>query len=151
MKKIIFVCTGNTCRSPLAEMIMKDLLKKANLNHIEVISRGLSVFGESPVNAHVGTILTKYNINLSPHYSTLLSEDDFTPDTVVLTMTNNHKQLVNNRFSAYSSNIYTLYEYVMGNDKDIHDPYGGNINIYENCFIQLLELLTILVKDLPTL
>jgi len=151
LKKIIFVCTGNTCRSPLAEMIMKDLLKKANINHIEIISRGLSVFGESPVNAHVETILAKYNINLSPHCSTLLSEDDFTSDTVVLTMTNHHKQLASNRFSAYSNNIYTLYEYVDGSNEDVHDPYGGNINIYENCFAELLEVLTILVKDLPTL
>lgn len=151
MSKIIFVCTGNTCRSPMAEMIMKDLLKTAEIDYIQVYSRGLSVFNSSPVSIHAQTLLSMKNIDSSSHCSTLLSEDDFTTDTLILTMTAGHKQHICAFFPQVVSQTYTLAEYVSGPHVDIQDPYGGSFDIYQECYTQLEKLLKKLIKNLPTL
>lgn len=135
----------------MAEMITKDLLNKADINNIEIYSRGLSVFGPSPLSPHVETILSKQVINISSHCSRILLEDDLTDHTLILTMTDAHKQLVNHLFPTYSNQTYTLSEYVIGTNIDIQDPYGGDLNTYKECFFQLEELLAILVKNLLTL
>lgn len=134
----------------MAKMIMKDLLNKANINNVKVSSRGLSVFEQSPVNPHVKTILSNQNIKLSSHCSTLLSEDDFTDDTLLLTMTNSHKQMVKSHFPQADKQVFTLSEYVTGSHADIPDPYGGSIDIYTDCFLELSKLLNVLVKNLLT-
>lgn len=130
---------------------MKDLLAKTNINNINIQSRGLDVFSPLPISTHTETILSKQDIHISPHCSTLLKTNDFTNETLILTMTYTHKQRVDKIFPAYSNQTYTLSEYVTGSHMDIQDPYGGDINIYRACFLQLKELLTILVENLPRL
>jgi len=151
LNKIIFVCTGNTCRSPMAEMIMNDLLKKSNIKHIAAYSRGLSVFSPSPATVHVQTLLSMQNIDSSSHCSALLSEDDFTTNSLILTMTSAHKQYVHESFPRYANQVHTLAEYVNGSHADIADPYGGSIDLYRQCYFQLENLLKKLIKNLPTL
>ena len=151
MNKIIFVCTGNTCRSPMAEMIMKDFLKTAEIDHIEVSSRGLSVFTPSPVSLHVQTLLSVQNMDTSSHRSCLLSEDDITKDTLILTMTSSHKEHIHGYFPQLASQTYTLSEYTTGYHTDIQDPYGGSLDIYQTCYHQLEYFLKKLIKNLPTL
>lgn len=135
----------------MAEMIMKNLLKTAGIRHIDVCSRGLSVFNASPVSLHAQTLLSMQNIDSSSHCSTFLAEEDITKDTLILTMTNGHKQHIYAYFPQFASQTYTLAEYTTGYHTDIQDPYSGSLDIYKTCYIQLEGFLKILIKNLPTL
>lgn len=141
MKKIIFVCTGNTCRSPMAQMIMTDLLDKTGIINVQVLSRGLSVLEASPANPNVHALMDEIGIDASSHKACLLSSDDFTDNSIILTMTLAHKDFVCYLFPEHSSKVYTLSEYVTGNHFDIQDPYGSSLDIYRQCFIELQDLI----------
>lgn len=130
----------------MAQLIMASLLDKHNCTTIKVISRGLSVFGEFPISPHAHTLMDELNIDASSHHSKLLTVDDLADDTLILTMTRHHKEIVCSLFPKYCSQAYTLAEYTIGEDFDIYDPYGGSIHVYRQCFMQLDKLIHELLK-----
>lgn len=132
MYKITFVCTGNTCRSPMAEAIAKKIYKEKNKD-IEVSSKGISVFFKSPASTFAIEALKDYDIDLSNHISEQINVNDVESADVILTMTKSHKQYIIDMFSLAKSKIFTLNEFTFGSNDDISDPYGGDIEIYKNC------------------
>ena len=82
MKNIIFVCTGNTCRSPMAEAIAKSLCKYKDIN---ILSRGLSVYNSVSINENAKKVLLDNNINLSSHTSKPLTIEEFENADLILT------------------------------------------------------------------
>lgn len=140
MKKIIFVCTGNTCRSPMAEAIAKNIFKNKDIK-ADVISRGLSVFSKAPMSSNSVKALENNNIAFSEHFSAPLTEHDISSADLILTMTKAHKDMLIAYDASISSKTYTLYGYITGEDCDIQDPYGGDYSEYENCFNELYNLI----------
>lgn len=130
----------------MAELIMRDLLTLNKINHIEVCSRGLSVFSQSPIAPNAKSLLSMQNIDSSCHYSKILSEDDFAQDTLILTMTHAHKDYIYNYFPKYSNQVYTLAKYVTGTHTDIQDPYSGDMDIYRQSYFEIEDLLKKLIK-----
>ncbi len=141
MKKIIFVCTGNTCRSPMAEAIAKDIFSKRKIN-IEVISRGIAVYFPSEASENSIYALKKYNLDLSNHRAKQIETNDIDSYTLILTMTNQHKAFV--KKLGNNINVYTLKEYIKANGNDIADPYGGDILDYQNCADELYHCIEML-------
>lgn len=137
---IIFVCTGNTCRSPMAEAIAKYIYK----DKINVLSRGIYADNISPINEKSNIILNKNNIDFNNHISKTLTVDDLKNADLILTMEKQHKNLINdvNIDENISDKVFTIYEYVSNVDKDILDPYGFDISVYESCFSELYNLIS---------
>ncbi|BGE81900.1 low molecular weight protein arginine phosphatase [Staphylococcus petrasii] len=130
--KITFVCTGNTCRSPIAESIAKTLLPNDTIE-----SRGLFAINGQAVTPESLEVILEHDLP-EPTSAQQFDESDLNSD-LILTMTQSHKaQLIN----AYGENIhvYTLSEYV-GENADVDDPFGGSIDTYRDTFNQLYSLI----------
>jgi protein-tyrosine phosphatase len=138
--KILFVCTGNICRSPLAEGILKDKLRKKNIP-AEVDSAGLENFhvGDPPDNRAV-TIARKYAIDITGHRGRLFVTDDFDKFDKVFIMDSFHYAAL----SGMSRNERDLkkIEYTMnavepGKNTAVEDPWYDGMNAFETVYKQL--------------
>lgn len=129
MMKIIFVCTGNTCRSPLAESYAKTQYDTLN---VIFESRGLMVHpGE--VNSISRAIVERENL-AAPSDPAPLTEED-AEEALLLVMTEAHRRAVKDQFP--SADVQMISEFAEGYQEDVLDPFGGSVEDYERTFIQL--------------
>ncbi|WP_107923666.1 low molecular weight protein arginine phosphatase [Lysinibacillus parviboronicapiens] len=141
---ILFVCTGNTCRSPMAEVI----LKHKQMNNVEVRSAGIYAMPNAEMSAHAQQILAEANMT-HQHLATQLSETEMDWADLILTMTTAHRDTVIANFPYAEGKVFTLKEYTsIGSLENVVDPYGGNKAIYEETFTELNKLVDNLVKKL---
>ncbi len=137
--RIVFVCTGNTCMSPMAAAIMNYMKKDTD---ISVISRGMVVLFPEPYNPKAVEVLANHNMAMSDDSAVQLSKVDFDNDTLVLTMNEDQKMRIYREFDN-AINVYTLHEYI-GEDESqtIVDPYGKGMEEYDKCFEGLYSLVS---------
>ena len=141
---IYFICTGNTCRSPMAEAILKN----KGLKNIEVRSAGIYALEGSPMSRNADTVLSQENIKHN-HKSSIFNERDAAWADLILTMTAGHKEMVLRLSEEAQGKTYTLMEYAMSqNGVDIQDPFGGNLSVYQQTFEQLNEAINNLEEKL---
>lgn len=141
---IYFVCTGNTCRSPMAEAI----LKSRNLKEIEVKSAGLFAMPGSPISQNTKSVLNEQNIDYD-HTAKTVNLEDLQWANLILTMTSGHKESLLQKFPQMADKTFTFKEYVKGNDDlDVFDPFGGDISTYRETFKELSKLMDALEKNL---
>lgn len=133
--RLVFVCTGNTCRSPMAEAIYKNLNQEGD---IKTYSRGLVVLFGEPINPKAETILKNHSLDHNSHVSKGLKETDIDENSLILTMTADHKRMIIERYPNVKA-VYTIKEYA-GENGDVIDPYGGTLIDYEECYVELARL-----------
>ncbi|MER2038937.1 MAG: low molecular weight protein arginine phosphatase [Solibacillus sp.] len=144
LMNIYFICTGNTCRSPMAEAI----LKSRNLKNVEVRSAGIYAYEGSAMSLNAKTVLDEQNIK-HDHVSSTFNQDDAKWADLILTMTAAHKEMVLQVMEEGRDKVFTLNEYALSNiHQDIQDPYGGNLTVYQQTFEELNEAITELEKKL---
>lgn len=145
MKRILFVCTGNTCRSPMAMGIANFLFAENNLD-IVALSAGIMT-NKAPVSKHSQDILKEFNVDLSSYMSTQIDPELVAECDLVLTMTNSHKNLIYNM----GNNIHTLKEYVGNTESvDIIDPFGGDFKAYKSCFNEIIACVDLLIEKIKS-
>ncbi|KAA0548606.1 low molecular weight protein arginine phosphatase [Bacillus sp. BGMRC 2118] len=142
MTNILFVCTGNTCRSPMAEAIAKQ-----NVQDIHVKSAGVFAADGSPASIHTVEALREQGIGIQ-HSSQLLTEELVNWSDYIFTMTHSHKQLVIERFPQAGVKTYTLKEFAEGSAGDVMDPYGGSLAIYRETYNELKTMVDSMVEKL---
>jgi len=142
MKKILFVCTGNTCRSPMAEA----LLRHHGNELYQVQSAGVFAMSGEPASQNAILALKNKGIETN-HSSQQVNKELLEWSSNVLSMTSSHKQMLVSKFPQYKEKIFTFYEYLNGQSKDISDPYGGSLSIYENTLNELEGLVKQIVQN----
>lgn len=135
-RKIVFVCTANTCRSPMAEAIYRGMAVDGAL---EVVSRGLVVLFGEPSNQKAEMVVENHNLSLERHVSTQLTQEDLGEEVLVLCMTAAQKIKIAEEFGVLD-NVFTIKEFA-GEEGDVIDPYGGTVLDYEECFSELSRLI----------
>lgn len=129
--RIIFVCESGTARSPMAVGILKDFVLK---HPIDIESRGMVVLFPEPMNQKVEAVLIGNGVATNDFRSVQLSEEDFTSDTLILTMEYIQKEKILEKYeNAIPENIHVLTELV-GDELEILDPYGGSLQAYGLCY-----------------
>jgi glycine hydroxymethyltransferase len=130
MKNVLFVCTGNVCRSPMAEGLFRRLL--AGRDDIRVQSAGVSAGRGMPASRHAVQALSVDGVELADFRSQPLSEELVGQATHIFVMTRDHKRLIELLFPEAAEKTYLLREFEPG-APDVPDPIGLGRETYERC------------------
>ncbi|GFN36846.1 low molecular weight protein arginine phosphatase [Tepidimicrobium xylanilyticum] len=144
--KILFVCTGNTCRSPMAQVLLEKIAKDKGLN-IEVKSAGIFALDGQKASANAIEVMKQEGIDLENHRARIIHRDLLEEADLILTMSKSHKEALLSKFDFVKGKVYTLKEYAYGKEEDIEDPFGGDIRDYRRAKEEIKEAL----KQLTTL
>ena len=130
MVRVLFVCSGNTCRSPLAEAIAKRLVVDAGRTDIEVSSAGTDAWEGSAASDGAMLVGMERNLDLSGHRSRALTAEALATSDLVLVMSPSHVDRVKELDPA--ANVHLLAGFAAGTRgaRSIKDPFGGDLDGY---------------------
>ncbi len=134
MKNIIFVCTGNTCRSPIAEALLKHKLKIANIKNVKVCSAGIMVEPNTSTNEKSVWALAELGVKTRKKQAKQLTQKMVDKNTIIITMTNNHLEYVKNVATSYCIADF-------GSVGPVGDPYGQDKQVYLKT-AKIIDILT---------
>lgn len=145
LKNVLFVCTGNTCRSPMAEALFRDLVKERS--DYQVASAGVAAAPGMPASKHTAALLKDRGLDLARFQSRMLDRQTLEQATHVFAMSSHHMGAIVDEFPAQADKVYLVSEFAAEDElrgRDISDPFGQGRHAYE-------ETLRSLEKILPTL
>lgn len=138
--KIMFICTGNICRSAMADGLAKKIIKDKNLN-IEVYSAGIFATTGEHASYNSIAIMKEYDVNIALHKATAIEESNIEEMDLILCATKSHKAEIQARYNNLKDKVFTMKEYAgvdnNGTDIDIKDPWGYNLNTYRVCAAEI--------------
>jgi protein-tyrosine-phosphatase len=150
MPSLLFVCTANLCRSPMAEQLARALLMQAGLPDWQVASAGTwTRDGLRPDRATL-QVIHELGGDLARHRSRLLREADMVSADLVLVMEANQREALQAEFPAHAAKVHLLSA-LAGQEFDIVDPSGQDLEAYRRVAGQLRDLLTYGLARIPAL
>ena len=134
--RIIFAAESGTCRAPMAAGILRDIGLKRD---IDILSRGLVVLFEEPLNQKAEAVMISNGLPTEGYMSSPLTAEDLEGQTLTLVMEKKQREKVLEMFPETDpEDVQVLTEFV-GDELEITDPYGGSLQLYGLCYETLLS------------
>lgn len=151
MKKLLFVCTGNTCRSPMAAVIFNSIAAGEGLDWVAE-SAGVAAVGDRPASENAIKAVAEIGLDLSAHRTRFLPELDLNEYALFVALNDEHFQILQSigipvsmlrllRRTPDPNDVYDLRQGIV-------DPYGGDLNAYRRCRDEITGAVRELIKTL---
>ena len=139
MTHVLFVCTGNTCRSPLAEALLRRKLTERGVDGVVVGSAGTGAWEGAPASEGAYLVGLEHGLDLSSHRARLLTREVASAASLILTMARHHRARVEQLDIPVEARV--LGEYSGRGDTEVADPFGGDLELYREVFADLDAML----------
>ncbi|MDF3130028.1 low molecular weight protein arginine phosphatase [Kiritimatiellaeota bacterium B1221] len=147
--QILFVCTGNTCRSPMAEAYARHLCRSIEGWHFA--SAGVFAREGQPASPQAVTVMAESGIDISGHLSRQLTPQRADESDYIVALTEGHADLIRENFPEAVDKIHTLHSFNPANaGRDVLDPFGGSVESYRKTRDEIESALSDLILTVVT-
>ncbi len=145
IRSILFVCTGNTCRSPMAAGYLNHLAWSAESQTpiAQLSARSAGIFAQegTPISDNALAVMKKYGFEPLNRKSVQINSDMIARADLVLVMTQQHRVTLAGEYPDSAEKIMTLKKFTTDEDGEIADPFGGSMDSYEDTFLEMKDCL----------
>lgn len=147
-RRVLLVCTGNICRSPLAEALLSAALTERGVTEVMVSSAGTGAWDGAPASEGAYLVGLERGLDLSSHRARLLTRELVDQADLILTMARHHRARVDELGGEGRVFVFGEYAGREGDAAEVSDPFGGDLEVYRETCIELEALVAAVAERL---